>query len=122
MKQHYIPRCYLKRFSDNDKSLFTYDKLQSKVYPASMMSVCCEDDMYSISVSYGEKNNKKSGNNLNRLSIEHDHFANLIEPNLSQLLQSIDVIKDEWISGKEQYRLQFEEKRELALHLVTKFF
>lgn len=110
MKQHYIPRCYLKRFSDNDKSLFTYDKLQSKVYPASMMSVCCEDDMYSISVSYGEKNNKKSGNNLNRLSIEHDHFANLIEPNLSQLLQSIDVIKDEWISGKEQYRLQFEEK------------
>jgi len=56
------------------------------------------------------------------LSIEHDHFANLIEPNLSQLLQSIDVIKDEWISGKEQYRLQFEEKRELALHLVTQFF
>ncbi|ERK39889.1 PF14022 family protein [Segatella baroniae F0067] len=122
MKQHYIPRCYLKRFSDNDKSLFTYDKLQSKVYPASMMSVCCEDDMYSISDSYVEKNNKKYGNNLNRLSIEHDHFANLIEPNLSQLLQSIDVIKDEWISGKEQYRLQFEEKRELALHLVTQFF
>lgn len=122
MKQHYIPRCYLKRFSDNDKSLFTYDKLQSKVYPASMMSVCCEDDIYSISDSYVEKNNKKTGHNFNRLSIEHDHFANLIEPNLSQLLQSIDIIKDEWISGKEQYRLQFKEKRELALHLVTQFF
>ena len=122
MKQHYIPRCYLKRFSDNDKSIFTYDKRQSKAYPASMMSVCCKDDMYSISDSYIEKNKKDIGINLNRLSIEHSHFANSIEPMLSQLLQSIDIIKDEWISEKEQYCLQFEEKRELALHLVTLFF
>jgi len=122
MKQHYIPRCYLKRFSDNDKSIFTYDKQQSKAYPANMMSVCCEDDMYSISDSYIEKNNEETGSHLNRLSLEHSHFANSVEPMFSQLLQSIDVIKDEWISQKEQYRLQFKEKRELALHLVTQFF
>lgn len=122
MKQHYIPRCYLKRFSDNDKSIFTYDKQQSKAYPASMMSVCCEDDMYSISDSYIEKNNKETGSHLNRLSLEHSHFANSVEPMFSQLLQSIDVIKDEWISQREQYRLQFKEKRELALHLVTQFY
>jgi hypothetical protein len=124
MKQHYIPRCYLKRFSDsdNDKSIFTYDKQQSKAYPASMMSVCCEDDIYSISDSYVEKNNKETGSQFNRLSLEHNHFANLVEPMFSKLLQSIDVIKDEWILGKEQYRLQFKEKRELALHLVTQFF
>ena len=122
MKQHYIPRCYLKRFSDNDKSIFTYDKQQSKAYPASMMSVCCEDDMYSISDSYIEENNKETGSHLNRLSLEHSHFANSVEPMFSQLLQSIDVIKDEWISQREQYRLQFKEKREIALHLVTQFF
>ncbi|MEA4978922.1 MAG: DUF4238 domain-containing protein [Petrimonas sp.] len=122
MKQHYIPRCYLKRFSDNDKSIFTYDKQQSKAYPASMMSVCCEDDMYSISDSYIEENNKETGSHLNRLSLEHSHFANSVEPMFSQLLQSIDVIKDEWISKREQYRLQFKEKREIALHLVTQFF
>lgn len=122
MKQHYIPRCYLKRFSDNDKSVFTYDKQQSKSYPASMMSVCCEDDMYSISDSYIEKNNKETDSQLNRLSLEHSHFANSVEPMFSQLLQSIDVIKEEWISQREQYRLQFKEKRELALHLVTQFF
>ena len=75
MKQHYIPRCYLKRFSDNNKSIFTYDKQQSKSYPASMMSVCCEDDMYSISDSYIEENNKETGSYLNRLSLEHSHFA-----------------------------------------------
>lgn len=122
MKQHYIPRCYLKRFSDNDKSIFTYDKQQSKAYPASMMSVCCEDDLYSISDSYIEKNSEETGSHLNRLSLEHSHFANSVEPMFSQLLQSIDVIKDEWISQRERYRLQFKEKRELALHLVTQFF
>lgn len=122
MKQHFIPRCYLKRFSDNDKSIFTYDKQQSKAYTASMMSVCCEDDMYSISDSYIEKNNEETGSQLNRLSLERSHFANSVEPMFSQLLKSIDIIKDEWISQREQYRLQFKEKRELALHLVTQFF
>jgi hypothetical protein len=122
MKQHYIPRCYLKRFSDNEKSIFTYDKQQSKAYPASMMSVCCENDMYSISDSYIENTNKKTGSHFNRLTLEHNHFANTVEPMFSQLLQSIDVIENEWISGTEQYRLQFIEKRELALHLVTQFF
>lgn len=122
MKQHYIPRCYLKRFSDNDKSIFTYDKQQSKTYSTSMMSVCCENDMYTISDSFIEKNNEETDNHLNKLSLEHDYFANFMEPMFSQLLQSIDVIKDKWILGSEQYRLQFEEKRVLALHIVTQFF
>jgi hypothetical protein len=122
MKQHYIPRCYLKRFSDNDKSIFTYDKQQSKAYLANMMSVCCEDDMYSISDSYIETNNEETGSHINSLSIEHDFFANSVEPLFSNILQTIDTIKDEWISGSEQYRLLFAEKRELALHLVTQFF
>lgn len=37
MKQHYIPRCYLRRFSDNDKSIYTYDKLHCKSYNANLM-------------------------------------------------------------------------------------
>ena len=64
-----------KRFSDNEKSIFTYDKQQSKAYPASMMSVCCEDDMYSISDSYIENTNKETGSHFNRLTLEHNHFA-----------------------------------------------
>lgn len=46
MKQHFIPRCYLKQFSGNSKSVYTYDKISSKAYRASLMSVCCEDDIY----------------------------------------------------------------------------
>ena len=107
MKQHYIPRCYLKRFSDNDKCIYAYDKQLSKKYQASLMSVCVEDDMYSISNDYLEKNKVENGGKINRLSIEKDHFATMVEPMFSQLLKTIDEIKNEWISNKEYYRLNF---------------
>ncbi len=32
VKQHFIPVCYLKGFSDNNKSLFVYDKRLSRSY------------------------------------------------------------------------------------------
>lgn len=118
MKQHYIPRCYLKRFSDNDKCIYAYDKQHSKKYQASLMSVCVEDDMYSISNDYLEKNKVENGGRINRLSIEKDHFAKMVEPMFSQLLRTIDEIKNEWITNKEYYRLNFYEKREIALILL----
>ena len=55
MKQHYIPRCYLRRFSDNEKSIYTYDKVNAKSYNASLMSVCCEEDLYTLSDEYVKK-------------------------------------------------------------------
>lgn len=61
MRQHYIPRCFLKRFSDNERSIYTYDKIHCKKYNASLMSVCCEDDLYTISDDYVKENNEKVG-------------------------------------------------------------
>lgn len=121
MRQHYIPKSYLKRFSDSEKSIYAYDKLQSKEYPASLKSVCCEDDMYSISESY-IKDNQEFNENINRLSLEKDFFAEKIEPMLNESIEALDIIKEEWISGKEYYHLQFGEKKELALHLLILFF
>lgn len=122
MKQHYIPRCYLKRFSDNEKSINTYDKLHCKRYNASMMSVCCEDDIYTISDEYVKSNNEEGKGSIDKLSIESGHFAKTVEPLYSQMLKQIDDIKEEWISGKDHYRLLHVEKRELALHIVTQYF
>lgn len=121
MKQHYIPRCYLKRFSDNEKSIHTYDKITSKSYKASLMSVCCEDDMYSLSDEYVEKTKEEEGQVINNLSIEKKHFAQYVEPMYAQLLVQIDEIKDDWVTGKEQYRLSYNEKLELALHIATQY-
>lgn len=122
MKQHYIPRCYLKRFSNNERSIFTYDKCKSESYNASLMSVCCEDDLYSLSKEYVKSNNEKGHGVINELSIESDHFANTVEPYYAQFLKQLDEIMIEWKTGKEHYRLQYIEKRELALHIVTQYF
>lgn len=121
MKQHYIPRCYLKRFSNNEKGIYTYDKTTSKSYNASLMSVCCEDDMYSLSDEYVRKTKEEEGQVINNLSIEKDHFAKCVEPIYAQLLGQIDEIKDDWVTGKEKYRLCYNEKLELALHIATQY-
>ena len=121
MKQHYIPRCYLKRFSGNTKSILTYDKINSKIYNANLMSVCCANDMYTLSDTYIGEHNSQMDNKINELSIEHHHFANFVEPEFTKILRTIDEIKDEWVSGKGEYRLMYAEKKELALHIVTQY-
>lgn len=121
MKQHFVPRCYLKRFSDNERSIFAYDKTTSKSYIASLMSVCCENDMYSLSDECVKKTKKEEGQVINNLSIEKDHFAQCVEPMYAQLLAQIDDIKDDWVTGKGQYRLCYNEKLELALHIATQY-
>lgn len=104
MKQHYIPRCYLRRFSDNDKSIYTYDKVHCKSYNANMFSVCCEKDMYTLSDEYVQRCREENDQEINSLTIEKEHFAKDIEPLYSRLLSDIDDIKDEWVMGKGQYR------------------
>lgn len=121
MKQHYVPRCYLRRFSDNEKSIWAYDKRSSKKYRASLMSVCCKDDMYSISDDYFSWNRNGRERGINRLTIEKEHFAGTVEPSFARMLQDLDGIKDEWMSGNGRYRLNFYEKREVALHIATQY-
>jgi len=122
MKQHYIPRCYLRQFSNNKKSIYTYDKQHSKKYNASLMSVCCEDDIYTFSEEFVKRNKEEGNCTINRLSIETDHFAHTVEPLYIQLLNQINEIKEEWVTGKDHYTLNFYEKKELALHIVTQYF
>lgn len=122
MKQHYIPRCYLKRFTNNEKSIYAYDKIHCRRYNASLMSVCCETDLYTMSDEYVKDNNEKGGSLIDRLTLETEHFAHTVEPLWAQYLQQLDEIKEEWVTGKDHYRLNYYEKRELALHIITQYF
>lgn len=122
MKQHYIPRCYLRRFSKNKKCIYSYDKIHSKQYNASMMAVCCEDDLYTMSDEYVRSNNEEGKSTIDNLSIEKEHFAKMVEPLYLKMLNQIEEVKDEWMSGRDFYRLIHSEKRELALHIVTQYF
>ncbi len=112
----------MKRFSDNERSIYAYDKIYCKKYNASLMSVCCENDLYTISDEYVKENNEKGESEINRLTLETDHFAHTQEPLYVQFLEQVDEIKEEWVKGKDHYRLKFIEKRELALHIITQYF
>lgn len=94
MNQHYIPRFY---------------------------SVCCEKDMYTLSDEYVKRCREENGQEINGLTIEKDHFARDVDPFYARLLSDIDGIKDEWLTGKDHYRLNYYEKKELALHLATQY-
>lgn len=39
-----------------------------------------------------------------------------------QLLQELEGIKNEWVEGSDNYKLNFYEKSEVVLHLVTQYF
>lgn len=112
----------MRQFSNNKKSIYTYDKQHSKKYNASLMSVCCEDDIYTFSEEFVKRNKEEGNCTINRLSIETDHFAHTVEPLYIQLLNQINEIKEEWVTGKDHYTLNFYEKKELALHIVTQYF
>ncbi|MBR3986891.1 MAG: DUF4238 domain-containing protein [Bacteroidales bacterium] len=118
MKQHYIPRFYLRRFSKDKKSIKTYDKINCKSYNAGLMAVCCINDLYKISKEYINECN----NEISELSIEHDYFASNIEPMLDRYLKDLDNIKNGWNNGDDRYRMNYYEKRELALHIATLYY
>jgi len=85
------------------------------------MSVCCNDNIYTLSDKYVNENNDNGQSKISKLSIEKDHFASTVEPLYAKFLNQIDDIKMEWLEEKDHYRLQFIEKRELALHIVTQY-
>ena len=119
MRQHFVPRCYLRRFSDNERSIFAFDKTTSKSYNASLMSVCCDDDIYSLSDEYLKKTKERQS--IGNLFIEKDYFVGSVEPMYSRLLKQIDEIKEGWVTGRDYYRLSFFEKKELTLHIATQY-
>ena len=121
MKQHYIPRFYLRRFSEGDKFINAYDKKSCKKYLASLMSVCFENDMYTISDSFVKESNNETGGNINPMSIEQDFFADGVEDSFMKYLKDIDEIKSEWEKGSEFYVLTDVEKYELSMLIVIQY-
>jgi hypothetical protein len=47
-KQHYVPRCYLRGFSNNGKGIFTYNKSLERSFQIGIKDACQIDDFYKI--------------------------------------------------------------------------
>ena len=119
VKHHYIPQCYLRKFSDNVKSIHTYDKISSKKYSASIGNVCIIDNFYRLSEKYITENPEDEGKEL---FIECEYFSKNIEVKYSKVLNRIISSKDEILASKNKiFELSFDEKREIAAQIVIQF-
>lgn len=47
-KQHYVPRFYLRGFSENGKSVYVFDKPLEKVFEANISDIACESAFYDV--------------------------------------------------------------------------
>ncbi len=94
-KQHYIPQCYFRNFSENNKSIWVYNKKNSKSYTQSIANIACEDDFYKLAEKVVDGKTITSANML-----EKEFFANNLEIMYSDCLKLFASKTKEWLSNQ----------------------
>jgi len=116
-KQHYIPQCYLKNFSENEKFVYIYSKKNKKKgYPQSISKTACIDFFYSISEKYIKKFFKQE---FDVNFIEKRILAENIESLYSNLLNQIIQKSTEWISQNKPVEVFNAKERDLFAALIA---
>lgn len=101
-KEHYVPKCYLKRWENTNGRVYVYDKKNNTHWISGIDDIACERFFYDI---------KHTGLNNDNLMFLHEHgvypekddqfiehfFASQIEPEYSKTLENIlDKEKSPW--------------------------
>ena len=87
VKQHFIPQCYLRNFSENEKFVFVYSKTnKNKGYAQSIDKTAYKDYFYAIPEKYL---NKALSTNIDSNFIEKKILAEKVETLYSELLKKI---------------------------------
>lgn len=90
--QHYIPECYLKNFTLDNKSIFVYRKGNNgKVFPQSISNIAGKKRFYDVDDKFLLEEFK--GKNK---FIETEVFASSFEPILTDILQKIIKLLENW--------------------------
>lgn len=92
-KQHYIPQCYCRNFSENKKSIWVYNKKNSKSYTQSIANIAYEDDFYKLADKVVDGETITSANML-----EKEFFANNLEIIYSDCLKLFASKTKEWLT------------------------
>lgn len=115
-KQHYIPQCYLRNFSPNNKNIFIYDKIEKKSFRNKIENIAYIDYFYELPEKYIE--------NLNEISFgkkyyEKEFFGNNIEKHYSRLLEKINVKAKLWISNYNTDKIITAQEKEIFSQLIA---
>ena len=91
-RNHYIPECYLKGFSDNENIVWIYNKKNSKSYPKSVSDIFYKKDFYLIDENLIPEEGKDM---INYKSIEYDFFAEQIENQYADFLRRVKNVTED---------------------------
>ena len=117
VRQHFIPQCYLRNFSENEKFVFVYSKTnQKKGYAQSIAKTACKDYFYAIPENYL---NKEISTNIDTNFIEKKILANNIESLYSELLNKIVQAASAWDISKEKNEILSNKERDLFAALIA---
>ena len=108
MRQHFVPRAYLKNFAiqkNNEFFVYVYDKKENKSFQTNIINIAVEKDIYTI-------NNSDDLHLVDDKYIWEHYYADNIEPELSQLTKHIiskcdnNVINDRSVIFDDELRIK----------------
>lgn len=124
-RQHYVPQCYLKRFSFDGTRLHTFiikpdtpitltDEELSEVWKdISICDVCVAKDYYTI-----DETNRHNNNRVHAMALEKDFFQNFAEPKLLDVIETWDRLAQSILNDKTliaSIRFSEKQRQDLAL-------
>lgn len=83
-KQHYVPRCYLKRWENRKKQIYVFDKVKKEIRPSNINDIASERYFYDIDI---EKMDAKSIEMLISANIDIINEQQFIEKFLSKNIE-----------------------------------
>lgn len=116
VRQHFIPKCYLKNFTKNEKFVFVYSKTNQKSYAQSISKIAYKDYFYTIPEKYL---NKEVLLNYDSNFIEKHILADNIESLYSELLKKIVQAESEWSVSKLKKEILSNKERDLFAALIA---
>lgn len=81
VRQHYVPKAYLRNFSSAKEKIFVFDKNCQKAFPSNITDICAEKFFYDVPPEFRGKNTKPQ--------LVEVLFSDFIEPFYSQLNLSV---------------------------------
>jgi len=116
-KQHYIPQCYLRNFSEDNKHLWVYNKANSKIHTQAIANTAFIKDFYRIAEKIIDGD---LINNPNQF--EKDFFANSIEPQFNSYLNLIKDKVNDWLANPNQSPILDEEAKQMvSAHIAIQY-
>ncbi|MBA0883784.1 DUF4238 domain-containing protein [Flavobacterium undicola] len=117
VRQHFIPQCYLRNFSENEKFVFVYSKTnKNKGYPQSIAKTAYKDNFYAIPEKYL---NRGFSEDIDSNFIEKKVLAENIESLHSELLNKIIKAASVWTNHKETLEIFNNKERDLFAVLIA---